>query len=96
MSEAPEHAGSEEGEEPVVLPVFVARNIMEADLVVGLLEANGIDAHVQDEASVSMLDDIVSGNLGVPVTVGHADYEEAKAIIEEARQGGRLDSGEEE
>lgn len=83
-------------EEPSVVPVFVARNITQADVVAGLLEANGIDCTIQDEEGVTMLDGIVSGNAGVVVTVAAADAADARAVIEEAHSRGHIAADEEE
>jgi len=83
-------------EEDLTVPVYVARNLSEADLISGLLEANGIDAHIEDEEGVTMLDGIVSGNLGVTVSVLRADAGTARDVIEEARALGRLAADEEE
>ena len=67
------------------VPVFSARNITEADLVRGLLDANGIRAEVEDDDSVTTLDGIVTGNRGVTVSVRREDAPTAREVIEEAR-----------
>ena len=63
--------------------VFVAGNISEADIVRGLLVANGIPAVIQNESAVSMLDGMVTGNRGVPVMVNAKDLEAARQVIAE-------------
>jgi hypothetical protein len=60
---------------------FTAGNIAEADLIRGLLVANGIPAVIQNESAVSMLDGMVTGNRGVPVLVNAEQLAEAQRVI---------------
>ncbi|MHC4472222.1 MAG: putative signal transducing protein [Planctomycetota bacterium] len=78
--------------------VFIGKDISQADLVKGLLLANGIPAVIQDEGTVAMLDGMVSMGKGVAVHVPRSVLEAARAILEEARTVGDLDvtGGEEE
>lgn len=62
---------------------FVASTVTEADIVKGLLEANGIPAIVEGGNMVAMLDGMVTGNKGVKVDVPASQIEEARRIIEE-------------
>ena len=67
---------------------YLAGNLAEADLVRGLLEANGVQAHIADESATAALDGIISGNRGVSVMVPATLLADARAIIEEARDLG--------
>ena len=78
------------------LPVYIARNLAEADLIAGLLSANVIDAVIENEEGVATLDGIVSGNRGVTIAVRREDAEVAKGMIAESRALGRISAGEEE
>jgi hypothetical protein len=75
--------------------VFTGGNLAEADVVRGLLVANGILAVIQDEGAVAMLDGMVSGNKGVSVMVPASALEAARAVLEEARALGRIEPSEE-
>ncbi len=76
--------------------IFTGRTIAEADVVKGLLLANGIPAVIQDEGPVAMLDGMISGNKGVDVRVPIAAVGEARAILAEAREVGDAEAPEEE
>ena len=73
-------------DEDVQKTAFVAATITEADLVRGLLEANGIPAIVQGANMVSMLDGMVSGNRGVMVQVPASRIDDALKVIEESHR----------
>jgi len=70
-------------DEEITRTAFVASTITEADIVKGLLEANGIPAMVVGGNMVAMLDGMVSGNKGVKVDVPGIHIDEALRIIEE-------------
>ena len=76
--------------------VFTGATIAEADVVKGLLIANGILAIIQDEGAVAMLDGMVSGNRGVRVRVPTEAVEDAMAVIEAARAAGDVETVDEE
>jgi hypothetical protein len=75
---------------------FTASNIAEADLIRGLLVANGIPAVIQNESAVSMLDGMVTGNRGVPVLVNADRLEDAIIVITESYDPDVDEEGEEE
>jgi hypothetical protein len=70
-------------DDEVTRTAFVASSVMEADVVRGLLEANGIPAIVVGGDMAAMLDGMVSGNKGVSVDVPASHLEEARRVIEE-------------
>ena len=68
--------------------VCTAANVVEAEIVRGLLEANGIPAMVMDETIALVMDGMVTGNLGIDVHVPKSALAEAERVIREAREAG--------
>ena len=69
--------------------VFVARNEWEANLVSGLLEANGIPAHIKDAHLVGLrLGAAFQASGGVEVQIPQAAYQRAMRVLADA-PGGR-------
>ena len=75
---------------------FTGASIAEADLVKGLLVANGIPAVIRDESAVVMLDGMITGSKGVAVLVPASVLDEARVVLEEARAAGDVEFSDEE
>jgi hypothetical protein len=72
--------------------VFTGSNIMEADIVKGLLRAHGIDAVIENEGPIVMMDGMITpSDRGVGVLVLGAKKDAATAVIEEARGQGEIE-----
>ena len=73
-----------------LVEVFGSKEESEAMIVSGLLESAGIDCMV---TATDAPQDVLPGVGGTVVKVAEEDAEEARRIIEEARTGGDLVSG---
>ena len=75
---------------------YTASTLAEAIVVRGLLESAGIVTSIDDEILIVVLDGMVSGNKGVRVVVPAIALEEARSLIEEARDAADGDEDEDE
>ncbi len=71
-----------------LVTVRIARNLAEADVIRGVLEAHGVRALIRDESATMMLDGMISGNRGVAIAVSRGDAERAEEVLEAARRVG--------
>jgi hypothetical protein len=83
---------SNDFEDHELVSVYECENDEEADIIIGLLEANGIEAMLSSDLPHLSLP--VAGD--AHVMVNHSDAKEAKHVIEEAIKEGELDILEEE
>lgn len=70
--------------------VFTTGNLAEADLVKGLLLANGVEARIEGEGISAMLDGMVRGT-GIVVKVPADSETQAKEIIQAAHDRGEIE-----
>lgn len=68
-----------------MLTVLHALNSIEANLVKGLLESEGITSHIHGEFLQGGVGELPADNL-IRVVVNDSDYEKARAIIEDWRE----------
>jgi hypothetical protein len=71
-----------------LVTVRIARNLAEADVIRGVLEAHGVPTLIRDESATMMLDGMISGNKGVAIAVPRGEAERAEQVLEEARRAG--------
>ncbi len=83
---------SKDLEDHGLVSVYECENDEEADIIVGLLESYGIEAVLNSEMPHSVL----PVNADAHILVNHADAEEARRIIEDAKENGELDIVEED
>jgi hypothetical protein len=81
-------------EDQDLVPVATFDTLSEAEIAVGLLEAEGIDAVLQDRPLASLLPPVAFANGGLALLVAPEQLAEAKEILAQPDRMGPGENGE--